>query len=394
VNANRSAEARALPLVELIYAAATKPERWQVFVAELSVELGDPAVMLSLELPDQPESARSFRVHSEDAYARVFAKLFAEGAVPWPMAELAKVPRFVFSEEFLAKEELEKTQLFREYMEPQGLVADGQIGHVMASSNGRPLGSIGVYQRKGGRRIGEQDAAMLDLLVPHLRRAYAIHCELRDSRYRADAIAEAVERFPMGVLFIDRTMRVVDSNRAAKRIAAQQDGFAIVDGVPCATAPSSSAAFARQLERAVKREREPELVLPSDAFQIERPSRLRAYELVVGTLLQAAQASSPRQAVAVVFIADPEDQHLRSPQALASLYDLTNAESELAALLCAGNSIDDAAHERNVTPHTARAQLKKVFAKTGVNRQTELMRLLTGSVAALDEPPEDDGSAD
>jgi len=45
--------------------------------------------------------------------------------------------------------------------------------------------------------------------------------------------------------------------------------------------------------------------------------------------------------------------------------------------------VAEAAEELSVSPHTARAQLKSIFSKTGVGRQAELVRLIVKSVANL-----------
>jgi hypothetical protein len=46
-------------------------------------------------------------------------------------------------------------------------------------------------------------------------------------------------------------------------------------------------------------------------------------------------------------------------------------------------SILEATEALNVSPLTARTQLKSVFAKTGVSRQAELIRLIVKSVAMM-----------
>lgn len=56
---------------------------------------------------------------------------------------------------------------------------------------------------------------------------------------------------------------------------------------------------------------------------------------------------------------------------------LTAAEARLTAKLVQGLSLTDAADALDITAHTARTQLKSIFAKTGVRRQSELLRLLT-----------------
>ena len=48
-----------------------------------------------------------------------------------------------------------------------------------------------------------------------------------------------------------------------------------------------------------------------------------------------------------------------------------------------GLSLAEVSEAQNISQHTARAQLKSIFAKTGVSRQAELVRLVLKSVASL-----------
>ena len=68
-----------------------------------------------------------------------------------------------------------------------------------------------------------------------------------------------------------------------------------------------------------------------------------------------------------------------SAQVLRGLFDLTNAEAEIARGIAAGKSIHDIARANHKAPSTVRQQLKSVFEKTGVKRQAELTRLLAGT---------------
>jgi DNA-binding CsgD family transcriptional regulator len=65
------------------------------------------------------------------------------------------------------------------------------------------------------------------------------------------------------------------------------------------------------------------------------------------------------------------------------LFELTPAEANLALLLARGLTLAEVSEAQNISPHTARAQLKSIFAKTGVSRQAELVRLILKSVASL-----------
>jgi DNA-binding CsgD family transcriptional regulator len=65
-----------------------------------------------------------------------------------------------------------------------------------------------------------------------------------------------------------------------------------------------------------------------------------------------------------------------APDLLHGLFDLSPAEARVARLLLEGKSVAGIAAESKVGENTVRAHLKSIFAKTGVNRQAELVRLL------------------
>jgi DNA-binding CsgD family transcriptional regulator len=72
-----------------------------------------------------------------------------------------------------------------------------------------------------------------------------------------------------------------------------------------------------------------------------------------------------------------------APAALAKLFGLTPAEAAFAVLLGDGLTLDEAAAEQSIARNTARAHLRSIFAKTGVSRQTQLVRLIVTSLAQL-----------
>lgn len=76
-----------------------------------------------------------------------------------------------------------------------------------------------------------------------------------------------------------------------------------------------------------------------------------------------------------VFILDPENSHYYSMDGLASIFQLSRAEAEIAGALVNGAKMKDISEQRNTTIETVRSQLKGIFSKTGASSQLDLMRL-------------------
>jgi DNA-binding CsgD family transcriptional regulator len=72
-----------------------------------------------------------------------------------------------------------------------------------------------------------------------------------------------------------------------------------------------------------------------------------------------------------------------SEQLVRQLFDFTPAETRLALRLAGGMSLGEACEDLGISPHTGRAHLKTIFAKSGVTRQAELVRLILRGVATL-----------
>jgi len=82
----------------------------------------------------------------------------------------------------------------------------------------------------------------------------------------------------------------------------------------------------------------------------------------------------------VLFLSLQEDGHTFEPHETAALLALSPAEGALTAALSNGLTLQEYASERGISMGTARVQLKHVLAKTGTNRQAELVRRVNKSL--------------
>jgi DNA-binding CsgD family transcriptional regulator len=121
---------------------------------------------------------------------------------------------------------------------------------------------------------------------------------------------------------------------------------------------------------------------PGGSFQVSRGPRRPALRVLVSPFDAgiAAEATwlGPRRAVAMVMLKDPELDRLRFEQRLRRRFALTAAEAALAVEIAQGDGREAAAARRGVSITTVRAQLSSIFAKMGIRRQAELVRVVLG----------------
>ena len=84
------------------------------------------------------------------------------------------------------------------------------------------------------------------------------------------------------------------------------------------------------------------------------------------------RASAP----VLVAVTDLEADVHAPEEDLKLMFGLTGAEVRLAAAVFEGRSLPEAAEQFGISINTVRFQLARIFDKTGVSRQAELVKLM------------------
>jgi len=369
-------------VIDLIYEAAIKPPAWSD-VAEAMSELFDgSAVMIGFGLPDD---GRIESIYSSGMLAELaggYTEHLING-LPWKNSyNRTFTDRFGRMDEVFPDVELCESDFYHTFFEPQGLAPEWPIGHSIAIDDGRVVGGLGIYRRSVNNPgpYSKDDLALGDVLVRHLSRALVVYTTLGGVRRERLAMGEVMDRLPTGVILLNASREAVVTNQSADRIIAQQDGFRVDAGGPCAANARENALMQKILADVL--DAPPGRELENTGFlAVSRPSGKRAYPLMVTPLMAVPVGGQTQDAIAAIFISDPEAGLASASEVLETIYSLTHAEAELVRLLSQGLSLEEAAAARGVAINTARSHLKRVFSKTDTKRQGELVRLVLAGVA-------------
>jgi DNA-binding CsgD family transcriptional regulator len=192
--------------------------------------------------------------------------------------------------------------------------------------------------------------------------------------------SNALDAFELGqtaAVLINRHGRVIRPNQSAERIL--RGDIRICGGRIVATDASATAALDRALHQLLFGHNRAGLASP-----VKLPRMGQRPLLAYPGRLPAMMLNPIAACQAIVVLIDPDSRKLPQPAILHRAFDLTDAESRLAALLGSGDSLEDACDRLRIAKETGRNHLKSIFAKTGTHRQAELVIMFSSLLSRSD----------
>ena len=366
-------------LVHLIYAGAIDPSAWRTFLKLMTERLRGNAAVLILRVPKLGEIPMKVAHGAMPEREALYFKHFM--AVD-PFVQLPE-GRAVTMHDFVDAGELERSEYFREWLVPMDMVY--AIGVDIRDRNRYHVRLRLCRPRRAGN-FSADDCAVVEMFVPHLKTAIHLFAELEVVRTERSIYADAMDQLTLATIVLDENGRVLHANRLADTILAERDGITRVNDALQLANHDDAKRFRELISRAVAAQRASKAGLV-EVMRVRRPSGQPDIGLVVRPSSSSIDGQDERltASVAVFLSADTEDAPERAPpsEVIQKLFGLTPKEAVLALRLAGGDSLHEASATLGISTNTARAHLRSIFAKTGVDRQAKLVRVLLKSVAML-----------
>lgn len=270
--------------------------------------------------------------------------------------------------------------LYLDWMKPNRFFHVGGAQFIDTQSH---KAGIAILREEGGGEWSDGDIRVINEILPHLRRALNIHSEFTYLRLKQDALLKGLDRLVIGLILYDRNAMPVYINPTARAIIKNHPALQLVDEELIILNQDDEKSLRETISHTAEIDPE-DSWKQSVAIGITHPDVDAPLPLLV-TPMHAHLITSDLDyegAKVAVFLSDPNLQQPISIDNLVSVYGLTPSESQVAISLANGHSIEEIAKLSHHSAHTIRSQLKSVFRKTGVSRQSELIKLLlTGPFA-------------
>jgi len=201
------------------------------------------------------------------------------------------------------------------------------------------------------------------------------HFRFSELKAYSSGFESALDMVPTGIALLSRDGQIIFMNRSAAALVAERDGLLSTSTGFRAEQQTESELLTKAIRQATSTSKG-RITPVRGALFISRRTR-PPLQVLIGPIRPSMVQLSQRIGV-VVFINDPCRTQRPTDSLLRTLYELTRAECRVALLLSDGRAPREIADTLGVTENTVRSQIKSIYNKTGVKRQSELIRLLLG----------------
>jgi DNA-binding CsgD family transcriptional regulator len=270
------------------------------------------------------------------------------------------------------------TPFYKEWMQPQGW-GDVLSANLDKSSTSRAVFSVARHTQDG--LVDEEMRKRMRLLVPHVRRSAMIGKLIDLSRVEAAAMADTLDGLQAGMFLVDASGKLVHAN-ASGRALLSEGNLLHANGKLVALDSQADEALRDAFAAAGRND----AVLADTSLAVRLTSRdgdqfvTHVLPLTSGARRQAGAFYS---AVAAVFVQRAGQDVSPALEILAEQYELTPAELRVLVAIMNFGGVAEVAAALTLSPATVRTHLRHVFEKTGVQRQADLVKLITSYPASL-----------
>ena len=349
-----------LGLIDSIYEAAVLPDTWGAVLQDLADRVGAAGSAFITQSRDRVQWVASPSIE------RTIDDFFREGwaADPERVAPLLaeQYPGFRAEIDYRTAEEIARLPVHVEFTGPRGLMA-GAGTIIQGARNDALLVSFEGFASHDAAR----DALpFLNDIRPHLSRALSLTA-LQAERSRIIVDSLALGGVAAAVIGGDGHLRSANepfTRRMGDLMIDARSGLRFADRF-------LDDKFAAALGRHRVHQGQVQSIAVRD------PAGGLPFVIHMLPIKGAAREVCEADGV-LLLVADAMNASIPNADLLRLLFDLTPAEARLTRALLEGSSLAEAARTFGTSEQTVRVQLRGVFAKTGLSRQADLVRLLMG----------------
>jgi len=365
-------------LIGEIYDAALDSQRWPAVLAGIAKFVGGQAAGLLSK--DAVSNLGNVYYHAgiDPCYVQLYSDTY------WKFDPVARLPdceveQIVNVSDLVPYDEFRAGRFYREWAEPQGWVdaANAVLEKTMTS-----CAYLTVVRNAASGMVDDEMRRRMKLIVPHVRRAVRTGKVIDLRQAEAATFADILDGLSPAVILVDAHGHIVHGNAASHRVLEKGDFLRSVQGRLTATDTEVDEALHSAI---VAASAEAESGGKGTAVPLTGSSGSDRYvahvlPLVVGERRKAGPTSTT---VAALFVRKAELETRPPSEVIGKTYKLTPTELRVLRAIVNVGGVRQVAGNLGVADTTVKTHLGRLFEKTGVSRQADLVKLVAGYSSML-----------
>lgn len=361
--------------IEQIYRAPLDATPWSGFLDTFRQALSSYSAQLMFSPPC--ESSGAFNVDVSETYSESVRNLYYQkycGSNPIRYEEI-HAGKLHSMYDFVDRRAFQRTDYYREFCAPN------HIDHAFSLYLGESNGLRAWLNLARGVEMGEytrEELALVARLTPHLQQSFQIYANLEKYRSDHDIYLRTIDSMHLATLFLDRYGKIVQASPTARAILASHACIAQSGGRLLLNDSAGNKQFLRMLGELADGKSGSSFVTQATCNCVTEKTTI-----LLRRVDDTSDARFTDRPAVVMHIKKSFQGTHTDMDRISTLFHLSRAEARLALLLSTGSNVDEIAKTLGITNHSVRTYCKRIFAKTGVKRQAELVKLVLDSVAVM-----------
>jgi DNA-binding CsgD family transcriptional regulator len=285
----------------------------------------------------------------------------------------ADVEQPVSITDFISYDEFLETRFYQEWARPQGLVDFVSIVLDKSEAN---VAMFGVFRHERDGIADEETRRRMGLIAPHIRRSVVIG-KLIDLKHTEATSFDILDGLSAGIFLVSGDGSIVHANRAGNNMLGDGNLLRSVGG----RLTVDDARVAQTMREGFAAADAGDIALGGKAITL--PMRSKTGDRYVGHLLplnsgNRRNAGIGHGAAAALFVRKAALETPSAPEVIAKTFNLTPTELRVLLAIVEVGGVPEVAAALGIAVTTVKSHLGRLFDKTGVTRQAELVKLVAG----------------